>query len=122
MSGCRGPIDQQDEIPRVHVYCLDDVEPEWLRHVEHGLEEEGVSWVVLSGFADEAVAVAYEAALDSALKIGVSVSESRLVVHHKQLPDEQPLFDVADVTAANARNLGSNSARLAKGIPLKPIR
>ena len=50
MSGCRGPIDQQDEIPRVHVRCLDDAEPEWLEYVEHGLEEEGVSWVVQFGF------------------------------------------------------------------------
>lgn len=121
MSGCHGPVDEQDEIPRVHVRCLDDAEPEWLEYVEHGLEEEGVSWVVQFGFAGREVAVAYGAALDSALKIGVSVSASRIVVHHKQLPDEEPLFDVSDVTAADARCLGSNSARLAKGTPLKPV-
>lgn len=121
MSGCRGPIDQQGEIPRVHVRCLDNAEPECLEYIEHGLEEEGVSWVIQSGFVDDEIAVAYEAALDSTLKIGVSVSESRIVIHHKQLPNEEPLFDVTDVTATDARSLGSNSARLAKGTPLKPV-
>lgn len=119
MSGCRGPIDQKDAIPRVHVRCLDDTEPEWLEYIEHGLEEEGVSWVVQFGFENDDVAVAYDAALDSSLKIGVSVSESRIVIHHKQLPAESPLFDIRAVTIADARRLGSNSARLAKGTPLK---
>jgi hypothetical protein len=44
-----------------------------------------------------------------------------VVVHHKQLPDDDPLFDVAEPTPDDARKLGSNAARLAKRMPLKPI-
>lgn len=121
MSGCRGPIEQDDEIPRVHVRCLGDEVPELVEYIEHGLEEEGVSWVVQTGFDGDSVAVAYDAAMESALKIGVSVTGSRVVIHHKQLPDGDPVFDVTDVTTESARRLGSNAARLAKGTPLKPI-
>lgn len=122
MSGCRGPIDQSDERPRVFIWCIGDHEPEWIKYIEHGIEEESVSWVVRSGFDGDTVSVAYKAALESSLKVGMSVShDSRVVIHHKQLPDDDPVFDVSEVTPETARKLGSNSARLAKGIPFKTV-
>jgi len=122
MSGCRGPIDRDDEIPRVFVWCVGDGIPEHVDQIEHGLEEEGVSWAVRDGFDGESVAVAYEASMNSPLKIGVAVTQDgRVVVHHKQLPDGDPVFDVTSVDEITARKLGSNSARLAKGTPLKPV-
>jgi hypothetical protein len=121
MSDCRGPIDQDDEVPRVHVRCVGDDEPEWVQYIEHGIEEEGVSWLVEFDFDGDSVDVAYDAALESDLKIGVSVDESRVVVHHKELSGDSPVFDVSGVDARVARTLGSNSARLAKGTPLKSV-
>jgi len=121
MSGCRGEIDADDEIPRVFVRCLGDEIPELVQYIEHGIEEEGVSWVVQHGYDGDDVAVAHDASHDSSLKVGVGVHGSRIVIHHKQLPDDDPLFDVDDASAETARKLGSNSARLAKKTPLKPI-
>ena len=89
--------------------------------VERGIEEEGVPWVVRSDATGDAASVAHEAAKESPLKIGVSVIDDRIVVHHKQLPAERPLFDAEEVSPETARRLGSNAARLAKGTPLKPI-
>lgn len=122
MSGCRGPVDEKDQIPRVFVWCIGDEIPDWVEYIEHGLEEEGVSWAVQSGYEGEGVPVAYDAAVSSPLKIGVSVTPAqRVVVHHKQLPDDDPVFDVAGATTDTARKLGSNAARLAKGSPLKQV-
>jgi hypothetical protein len=122
MSGCRGPVNQDDEIPRIFVWCIGDQIPESVEHIEHGLEEEEVSWVVRSGFDGQSVSVAYEASMNSPLKIGVGVTpDGRIVVHHKQLPDNDPVFDVTGVDTTTARKLGSNSARLAKGTPLKSV-
>lgn len=122
MSGCRGPIDQDDEVPRVFVWCIGEGIPDHVEHIEHGLEEEGVSWAVRSGFDGEGMSVAFEASMNSPLKIGVAVTpEGRVVIHHKQLPEDDPVFDVAGVDATTARKLGSNSARLAKGTPLKSV-
>jgi hypothetical protein len=120
MSGSRS----SDDVSRVHVRCPGDG-PDWLRHLEHGLEEEGVPWLVDlesgEGFDGDPVALAYAAATDSSLKIGLSVGDSRVVVHHKQLDADSPVFDVDDVTPEDARTLGSNAARLAKGTPLRPL-
>jgi hypothetical protein len=122
MSGCRGPIERDDDVPRVHLWCIGDREPDSVASIEHGIEEERVSWVTRSGFEGESIAIACEAALESALKIGISVSaDGRIVIHHKQLPDERPLYDIAGVEDSLARTLGSNAARLAKGTPLKSI-
>lgn len=122
MSGCRGEIDSDDDIPRIRIRCVGDRVPERVEYIEHGIEEEGVPWAVERGYDDDAVTVAREASVESTLKIGVSVTlDSRVVVHHKQLPNDEPMFVVTDVSAETARKLGSNSARLAKGTPLKPI-
>ncbi|EMA59576.1 glycerol dehydratase reactivase beta/small subunit family protein [Halorubrum lipolyticum] len=121
MSGCRGEIEADDEIPRIFIRCLSDDIPELVQYIEHGIEEEGVSWVVQHGYDGDGVAVAHEASYDSSLKIGVSVHDSRVVIHHKQLPSDDPLFDIDQTSPETARKLGSNSARLAKKTPLKPI-
>ncbi len=122
MSGCRDSVETDNGVPRVHVRCLGDREPELVAFIEHGIEEEGVSWVVQSGFEDDVVAIAHEAAVASSLDIGVCVTaNSRAVVHHKRLADDDPIFDVSDAAPERARRLGSNAARLAKGTPLKPI-
>lgn len=122
MSGCRGPIKQDDDIPRVYVWCIGAQEPDPIEYIEHGIEEEGVSWIVQSGYDGDSVSVAYEASVTSSLDIGVCVTpDSRVVVHHKQLPESKPIFDISGVTANIARKLGSNSARLAKGTPLKTV-
>lgn len=108
-----------DGVPRVRVRCDDG--SGLVAHVEHGIEEDGVPWAVESGVTGDSVSVAFEAARASSLKIGVSVLGDRVVVHHKQLPADEPLFDVRGVSAGTARKLGSNAARLAKGTPLKPL-
>ncbi|QFU84585.1 glycerol dehydratase reactivase beta/small subunit family protein [Natronorubrum aibiense] len=122
MSGCRGEIESDDAVPRLFVWCLEAEIPETVEYIEHGIEEEAVSWAVDGGHDGDAIAVAHEAATNSALNIGVSVTaDARVVVHHAQLSADEPVFDSAEVTAQTARKLGANSARLAKGTPLKPI-
>jgi hypothetical protein len=121
MSGCRGPIEGDDDLPRVQVWVTGGREPDLLASIEHGLEEEGVPWVVREA-EGEGVSLAYEASRASALKIGLVLTpEGRVVIHHEQLPADKPIFDTADATPALARTLGSNAARLAKSTPLAPV-
>ena len=121
MSGCRGPIEGDDDLPRVQVWVTGGREPDLLASIEHGLEEEGVPWVVRET-EGEGVSLAYEASRASALKIGLVLTpDRRVVIHHEQLPADEPIFDTADTTPGLARTLGSNAARLAKGTPLTPV-
>jgi len=120
----RGPTDP-DDVPRVSVRWLGETDTVWVEHVEHGLEEEGVPWVVCAASGADAdldpVTLAHEAAVESTLKIGVAVHPTRIAVHHARLAVEEPVYDVSKVDATLARTLGTNAARLAKGTPLRPI-
>ncbi|RJT08033.1 glycerol dehydratase reactivase beta/small subunit family protein [Halococcus sp. IIIV-5B] len=121
MSGCRGSV-EEDEVPRIHIWYPGKVEPESIAAVEHSIEEESVSWVIQSGPNNDPVAMAHKAAIASSLGIGVCVTpDSRIVIHDERLQEDDPVFDNSETTPEQAERLGSNAARLAKGIPLKPI-
>jgi hypothetical protein len=70
MSGCRGPIEGDDDLPRVQVWVTGGREPDLLASIERGLEEEGVPWIVREAEGG-AVSLACEASRASALKIGL---------------------------------------------------
>lgn len=118
------------DVPRIIVRSLGS-EMSVIDQLERGIEEEGVPWTVQRVEADESgsdhqrtdpTAVAHRAASDSGLKIGISVSEDReLTLHHARLPEDDPLFNVANATDREARTVGTNAARLAKHMPLKPL-
>lgn len=117
------------DVPRIIVRYLGS--ESLIEHVEHGIEEEGVPWVLQPVEADESdsnhqrsglTAVAHQAASDSGLKIGIGVSmEGELTLHHARLPEDDPFCSVANASALEARTVGTNAARLAKHMPLKPI-
>ena len=111
----------EDEIPRIRIVYIGSEKPTVVEYIERGIEEEGVPWVVLSENDGQNIPIAYDASINSSLSIGISVTGDRIIIHHKQLPDDEPVFDISDATASLARKLGSNSARLAKGTPLKDL-
>jgi len=93
-----------------------------LQPVFWGLEEEGIPVDVQEVSRGSVVALAKEAAQMSPLNVGLAVSgaEQSVVLHHRDLPADQPLF-VIDLRAASLpelRRLGMNAARLVKGEPL----
>lgn len=117
------------DVPRILVRYLGS-EP-LIEPLEHGIEEEGVPWAIERIEADDSgsdrqrtgsTAVAHQAASDSGLKIGIGVSpDGEIALHHARLPEDDPLFSVADAAASEARTVGTNAARLAKHMPLKPL-
>lgn len=127
--------DQEDlaptdgDVPRIIVRYLGS--ESLIEHVEHGIEEEGVPWVVQRAEDNDSdsnhqrhdsTAIAHQAASDSGLKIGIGVSEAgELALHHARLAADHPLFSVTDATTLEARTIGTNAARLAKRMPLKPL-
>ncbi|MFC7008443.1 glycerol dehydratase reactivase beta/small subunit family protein [Halalkalicoccus salilacus] len=118
------------DVPRIIVRSLGS-DDSAIDQLERGIEEEGVPWTVQRVEADDSgsdcqsdnsTAVAHQAASDSGLKIGIGVSEDgELALHHARLPEDDPLFNVANATAREARTVGTNAARLAKHMPLKPL-
>ncbi len=93
-----------------------------LQPVFWGMEEEGIPFEVQECPAGEAVGVAKEAAQMSPLNVGIGVDGAKgtIVLHHRDLPADQPLFvlNLGEAGSAQLRRLGINAARLVKSEPL----
>lgn len=90
--------------------------------VFYGLEEEGIPVDVHEAVRGNAVALAKEAAQMSPLNVGIGVDgrEGTLALHHRDLPEDHPLFvfKFNEVGSRELRRLGINAARLVKSEPL----
>jgi hypothetical protein len=87
-----------------------------------GLEEEGIPSITGTTTERSICRATKEIAQLSRLNIGIGASaqEQLVVLHHRDLPTEEPLFSESIETAnlADFRRLGANGARLVKGNPL----
>lgn len=93
-----------------------------LESVFYGLEEEGIPVDVHQAGRGNAVSLAKEAAQMSPLNVGIGVDgrEGTLALHHRDLPEDHPLFVLkfSEVSGDQLRKLGINAARLVKAEPL----
>lgn len=87
-----------------------------LRDVLAGLEEEGVPANALADRFSEAATLAALAARESQLEIGIGIgSDGAVAIGHSRCKPDRPLL----VSKGAAWVMGSNAARLVKGIPLR---
>ncbi|MEI6858520.1 MAG: glycerol dehydratase reactivase beta/small subunit family protein [Shewanella sp.] len=97
--------------------------PEVWQEVLFGIEEEGIPYKLLNeSNTDDVISRAYSAAQTSALAVGIACTSNKMVIHHKNLPEQQPLFNMEASALTDKlalRDLGNNAARLIKGIPFK---
>jgi hypothetical protein len=120
---CCGKVTSCDPARRILAIGL-ALAPVWkdsveLRAVLSGLEEEQVP-ALCSVCSGDAAPMAAAAARASAVSVGVALgADGRIALHHARLPEATPLqvIDVSDGLTA-CRVLGTNAARLAKGVPL----
>ena len=93
----------------------------------YGIEEEGIPFREINDddidnlSSMTGVQKAYQAALASQLGVGLSYDENFAYLHQKNLPAEEPLFKVSLSNQEDINHLGTNAARLVKGIPFKDI-
>ncbi len=90
-----------------------------LLDIVSGIEEESIPLTIEIKDIDDGVALSYEAAVESMLDVGVGIDSKGIVaVHYTNLQKEIPLFKVNyNIDKDKIRSIGSNSARLVKGIP-----
>jgi hypothetical protein len=109
-------------VPAIKVYIPDGVvAPEVLALVRAGAEEEGVPCEVETHPGESAAALAFAAAGQSVLGVGIGVdAEGMLAVHFQKLPAEKPLFVLPyRQEPERVRVTAENAARLVKGIPFR---
>ena len=77
---------------------------------------------VLLGIEEEVIDSAWLAARQSPLLVGIACDQEKLIVHYKNLPASAPLFTLMYQQDNHARrSIGTNAARLVKGIPFREL-
>ena len=119
--------------PAIHLYTTDAHLPA-LAEICAGLEEEGVPWALrqmetdapsMEGNASHwdgamekippsAKDLAYQAAQDSVLEVGIGLTTEAIALQIRRVPKEKPVFYFANPTARQCRVLGTNAARAVK--------
>lgn len=103
---------------------------EWQRYanikeIMYGIEEEQVPFEIWKEFhkAEDIVHTAYKAAIRSAFDVGMCCATNGIVIHHRKLKKQNPLFYFLNqhCNPKDARTLGINAARLVKGKPFAEI-
>lgn len=91
-----------------------------LKDILAGIEEEGVFFSVEKVSTEEELQLlARNAALKSALGVGIGIVFNEVCVQFKSLDIDTPLFKEKSEDKKVLRNLGCNVARFVKGIPLR---
>lgn len=96
-------------------------EAEVVLEMTYGIEEEGIPHRLVVSEAVGAKALAEEAVRLSQLGVGIGIDEEGLaVLYQEKLPEGHFLFqEQLPRTRRPLRDLGSDAARLVKGIPFK---
>jgi hypothetical protein len=103
--------------PVVLISVNREADREILKWILAGLEEQSVLWR-LKVEEGEAAGLAYRAARESILKVGLGLSAAGQIALQQAQMGGHPLYLLASATPEEARALGENAGRLVKGLPL----
>lgn len=96
-----------------------DVDLSDLDDLFNGIEEEEIPVSISPIEQGNIVSNAYQAALSSKLSVGLAFDATQVVLHYKNLAEQEPLFTVKRGNPTIMRMMGTNAARLVKGTPFK---
>lgn len=107
-----------DEQVGILVYVQEGLSETLIRNILLGIEEEGIPYRV-SAFPETRVnELGHRAALDSRLDVGIGLSaDGGCSLHHAKIDLNHPVLKLSR-QPSDLRNIGTNSARLVKGIPM----
>lgn len=110
--------------PQIFVYVTKDELEKTLEHLFYGIEEEQVPFTITVVDEQDGIKAAYQAAIASSLGVGVGCDGQKVALHYKNLQPNQPYLVIdryQTVPHDQLKALGSNSARLVKGMPFKEL-
>ncbi len=107
-----------DEQVAILVYVQEGLSEAVIRDILLGIEEEGIPYRVSAFPETNANSLGHRAALDSRLDVGIGLSaEGGCSLHHAKIDQDHPVLRLGR-HHSDLRNIGTNSARLVKGIPM----
>jgi hypothetical protein len=107
-----------DEQVAILVYVQEGIPETMIRDILLGIEEEGIPYRVSAFQETSANRLGHRASLDSRLDVGIGLSvEGGCSLHHAKIDQDHPVLKLS-IRNSDLRNIGTNSARLVKGIPM----
>jgi Dehydratase medium subunit. len=107
--------------PSIKIFTGPEADDDVVRQLMLGIEEEGIPFETEKGNGT-ALEMAYDASGASTLGVGVGVSSREIVLHFSKLEKDHPLFRIGSGSdPETVRNIGTNGARLVKGMPFKVV-
>lgn len=104
--------------PAIFIYTY-QADSALLKEVCAGIEEEGVFFDISEGTDTSAEHLALQAAQDSMLGSGIGILGREVCLKMRGLESEKSIEQYVDPVQSQCRNLGANSARIIKKLPLK---
>lgn len=106
--------------PAVLIFVVPPMPEGMISPLFWGLEEEGIPARLEEKESGAAVTLAKAAANGSMLNVGIGINKNEVVLHHRDLSPQKPLFVLGpeELIRTNLRRIGANAARLVKGNPL----
>lgn len=103
------------------IYCNKEIKDNKLvDQIGYGIEEEGLPFEVYFKKENSAHNLAYNAAQQSKLGIGIGVDTNKnVVLQMEKISKQNPIFDKKIEDFYQAKIMGVNAARLEKKIPFK---
>jgi len=112
-------ISTMGERPAVWIFIIQPIPDETITPILWGLEEEGIPAELREVPRGPTEILAKQAADGSPLNVGIGINgmEGEVVLHHRDLPGDSPLFSFGaeEINPSVLRALGVNAARLVKG-------
>jgi hypothetical protein len=105
----------------IYIFCSEDIKGnELVDQIGYGIEEEGIPFKVDYKKETSPDNLAYTAAQQSKLGIGIGIdSNNRVVLQMEKLSRDNPVFNKRIEDYFQAKLMGINAARLEKKIPFK---
>lgn len=103
------------------VLCFSSqIKKEQVKQVAYGIEEEGIPYRLLE--MDQTLYLnADTAANESALDVGIGISQNRIAIRNRRFEKGIYLFERELQSLCDLKSYGANAARLIKGVPFKKI-
>ena len=109
--------------PAVQMFVQEPLSEDIIQYVLWGLEEEGIPAEIHTVTNGDVAMLGKQAANHSPLNVGIGLNgvEKKIVLHHRDLPEDKPLFSLQgeEIQAEPLRRIGANAARLVKGNPMR---
>lgn len=106
--------------PSIYIFCNKNKKnKELINQIGYGIEEEGIPFKVSLKDENSVNKLAYNAAQESKLGIGIGINNNRVLLQMKKLKEKNPIFDIKIAGQLQSKIMGINAARLEKKIPFK---